>query len=83
MNNTAKYVMTLGWSILLLGIIIGIGWATSYENVKAGLICAISSLITGTLFIGIGEIIHLLQALVNKDNVQNKIEIQDNDNVIA
>jgi membrane glycosyltransferase len=68
MNKTALGVLSVGWIILVLGIVLSIGVAYNNNNLLFALGGILTSIIIGTLFIGISEIIHLLSKLINKEN---------------
>lgn len=77
MNSTAKGILNFGWILIVLGVIVGIYYGVS-QNTVVGLYLALSAAIIGTLFIGLSEIIHLLQKLIDKDSIKSsKIEIQN------
>ncbi len=67
MNNIALGCMSVGWSLLILGSIISIVIGINYDNGAFGVMGSVLSVVFGTLLIGIGEIIHLLSKMTNKD----------------
>ncbi len=68
MNNTALGCMSVGWLLIILGTIISIFCGANGMSEVFTIIGVIFSIVFGTLLIGIGEIIHLISKMVNKDN---------------
>lgn len=69
MNSTAKALLTVGWAILIIGIIAGIWAGSTYDSFQIGILTIISSIISGVFFIGMGEIIDLLDSILNKNKL--------------
>ncbi|OPX45968.1 hypothetical protein CLHUN_04430 [Ruminiclostridium hungatei] len=72
MNNTAFGVQLVGWGLVIFGTVFSIAVAVNAGNQVTGLAGIIVSVALGTLLIGFGEIIYLVNKLV-----ENKIAPAD------
>lgn len=68
-NKTGRILTTLGLFIIISGVIVGIIFGYKDYEFRWGfvLICLTTGVFSGLLFMGLGEIIILLQKLVDKD----------------
>lgn len=64
MNNTALGVQLTGWGLVIFGTVFSIVVAGNAGNQVIGLAGIIVSVALGTLLIGFGEIIYLVNKLV-------------------
>ncbi len=64
MNNTALGVQLAGWGLVIFGTVFSIVVAGNTGNQVIGLVGIIVSVALGTLLIGLGEIIYLVNKLV-------------------
>lgn len=60
-NTIAKVLKVLGILIMILGILISLILGQSSESLLITIVGSVSSIISGLLFLGFSEVIHLLQ----------------------
>lgn len=73
-NSKAKTILYLGYIIILAGVLAGLVWSMTTNNIIYLLIIGLSSIVAGLLLVGFSEVIELLQKLYDCHPVNAKEE---------
>ncbi len=73
MNGIAKMISYIGWAIICIGIFLFLYLLFEIKDIWYGVGVIITSIIFGTLFVGISEIIQLLQEILNTNKNGSKV----------
>ena len=64
-NSKAKTLLYLGYIVILAGVLAGLVWSMTTNDIIYLLVIGLSSIVAGLLLVGFSEVIELLQKIYN------------------